>query len=124
MNRIFDTLARLASLLYQQRFIIGGTRDEYVLPDQLLGEVISYMNTMLSNSRLTRAFNEKQLEKLTDLLQELERLSGQVPFDDESISNEELILRNQYWIDVRNLASGFLEKNGFDLKEWEKNNCN
>ena len=123
MKRIFDMLARLASLLYQQKFIIDGARDEYVLPDQLLSEVISYMNTMLSNQKLSGAFNEKQLKELFDLLQELERLSGQVPFDDETVSNEELILRNKYWIDVRSLASIYLKKNGFDLKNWEIGNC-
>ena len=123
MKRISDILARLASLLYQQKFIIGGTRDKYVLPDQLLGEVISYMNTMLSNPNLSGALNEKQREELASLLHDLERLSCLIPFDDESVSNEELVLRNQCWIDVRNLASAFLNKGGFDLKEWEKNNC-
>ncbi len=49
MKRIFDLLARLASLLYQKKFIVGGAVDEYVLPVQLLDEVIAYMNTMLSN---------------------------------------------------------------------------
>lgn len=123
MNRIFDMLARLASLLYQQQFIIAGTRDEYVLPDQLLSEVISYINTMLSNSKFSRTLTENQLEELAGMLHNFERLSSQIPFDDESVSNEELVLQNQYWIDARKLAFGFLENSGFDIKKWEKNNC-
>lgn len=124
MKRMFDILARLASMLYQKKFIIVGASKEYVLPDQLLGEVISYMHTVLSNPQLSRAFSKEQLKTLDCLLQEFERLSCQIPFEDESASNEELVLKNQYWIDVRNLASVFLERSGFDLKEWEKNNCN
>jgi hypothetical protein len=123
MKRIFDILARLASLLYQQKFIIDGTKDEYVLPDQLLGEVISYMHTMFSNPQLSGAISNEQLDSLAGLLQELERLSCKVPFEDESVSNKDLVLQNQYWIDIRNLASGFLERNGFDLPGWEKTNC-
>lgn len=123
MKRIFDILARLASLLYQKKFIVSGARDEYVLPDQLLDEVIAYMNTTLSNPKLSGSFHDKQLEELADLLQELKRLSGQIPFNDELVTNEELVLRNQYWIDVRNLVSEFLRKSEFDLKAWEKINC-
>ncbi len=123
MNRVFDILSRLASLLYQRKYIICGTIDEYVLPDQLLDEAIAYINTMLSNPRLSECFQEKQLKELIDLVQNLELLFGQIPFEDESVSNEELVLSNQCWIDARNLAAEFLNKRGYDLKAWEKDNC-
>jgi hypothetical protein len=32
MKALLDNLARLASLAYQMRFIVNGTRNEYVLP--------------------------------------------------------------------------------------------
>jgi len=108
MKIIHKALAPLASLEVQKRYIVNGTKDKYLLPEDLLNSAI---NKLFEQQAVT--FNE------TEALKELKEAirACDIP---EDISNSELILGYAPWIKVRETSKKYLSETGFDLQAWEE----
>lgn len=109
MKLIHQALAPLASLKVQEKYIIYGTKDEYLLPDELLGSAI---NVLFEQKGIVLEENET--------LSDLKKAIRACDIPDE-ISNAELVRKYEPWKRVRELSKGYLLKTGFDLEAWEKN---
>jgi hypothetical protein len=105
---IHRALAPLASLEVQKRYIVDETRDEYLLPNELLNSAI---NTLFEQKAVK--FDETQsLRELKEAIRACD-----IP---EGMSNSELILRYEPWIKVRETSKKYLSEIGFDLQAWEE----
>ena len=108
MKLIHKALAPLASLEAQNRYIVKGTKDAYLLPEDLLNTAI---NTLFEQQAV--AFDD------TGALKELKEAirACDIP---EGMSNSELILCYEPWIKIRETSKKYLSEIGFDLQAWEK----
>src|SRR5215813_1058902 len=104
-NELVTALARLASLPYQQRYIIGGTTDTYVLPEELLEDVDGLVR------RARRAENSTQVSDarmwaLDALIRFIDEHSDEALV--ECSSREEFfdkILNGATWFELRSKTS-------------------
>jgi len=109
MNLIYKALAPLASLKFQERYIINGTKNDYVLPEELLNVAIN----LLFEQKGVSFIRSRTLNELKRAIQ-----SCNVP---EGISNSELIGNYEPWNKVRELSNTYLTEIEFNLVAWEKN---
>ncbi len=119
MKALLDHLARLASLPYQMRFIVSGTSNEYVLPEELLEVAENRLALALASQG---NLSEEQRGALNRLRRVMEAEGRSIPFDDQSMSNLDLVERNEAWRRIRTEAAQCLELFQFDLKAWESAN--
>ncbi len=116
--RLIKELACLASERFQQRYIVDGTVDEYVLPEEVLfapkGSALAAQGEGYRSQFSTEELGaiRRFVEIVTD---ELEK----VPLDG-SISNRELVFGNDAWARARRTARETLDALGVDLGEWER----
>jgi hypothetical protein len=109
MKLIHKALAPLASLEVQNRYIIKGTKDKYLLPEDLLNTAI---NTLFEQ----QAAGFDETEALNELKEAIRACD--IP---EGMSKSELILGYAPWIKVRETSKKYLSEIDFDLQAWEKN---
>ena len=109
MKLIHKVLAPLASLEAQNRYIVKGTKDNYLLLEDLLNAAI---NTLFEQQAVK--FDE------TGALKELKEAirACDIP---EGMSNSDIILGYKPWIKVRETSKKYLLEIGFDLRAWEIN---
>jgi hypothetical protein len=119
-HRIQETLCRLASVAYQTKYIIHGTAEEYVLPDELLDSACSIIETTLNSTVLSKSLSQYEVQELSTLLTKLRKLQQQIPFNQAGVSNYELVQKNPSWLEASNLARRGLEMMGYDLSECEQ----
>jgi hypothetical protein len=116
-NKLVRDLARVASKDYQLEHIVNATGDSYVLPEEVLNNLAQTLRTLLAHPELRRALSSRERDAAQRCLEEIE--SASIPFDDRSVSNEELIMRDEAWSAVRAAATRFLillEANLSDLR--------
>src|SRR5262249_39840612 len=103
-KRIVDSIARLASLELQRRFIVNGTIDRYLLPEELLEEAISVLKLTAANLDCRALVSDQEMTCIVSLLQFLEVESPKLPIEETQFSNAELIEQNESWLTIRNKA--------------------
>ncbi|MEW8041044.1 MAG: hypothetical protein AB2777_16005 [Candidatus Thiodiazotropha endolucinida] len=103
-NKLLQALARLASQKYQEAYILNATKDEYVLPEDLVEDVAS-LCALASRDQYYKKFTEEELNALDDMAcfigQHGKRLFAN--FVDPDTSS--LIYKNEDWESLR-IASG------------------
>ena len=105
---ICTILAPLASAKEQDKYIVHGTKDAYLLPEELLERAWN-----LLAERKDIAFPAREcLAPLRDAVRACD-----VP---EEVSNEQLVRDYEPWLEVRRLAQASLTEIGFDLQEYER----
>jgi hypothetical protein len=127
-GRLLDVLAHLASATIQERYIVTGTPDNYLVPNQLLADLDGSLQFFrferfperlkLLNERFGRAAYVKLLE--------LERWIDGNPRFLESYSSENLgtlVHQDSTWLQIRRLADEILQELDFDLQQWERENA-
>jgi hypothetical protein len=104
MRRIEKALAPLASLKVQHRYIIEGTKDEYLVPEEMLNS----------------AFSELSRQQLTPELANVHRAlrACDLPAD---LTATQLVYQYAPWLQLREAARSYLKASGFDLEAWEGN---
>jgi hypothetical protein len=117
-RRIEETFARIASRSYQHRFISEATREEYVLPGEMLDSAASLVDNTLRSKVLSQSLSDSERQCLEMALHEFRRLLEGNPFDDPEFSTE----NDQRWITVRKVANRCLHVLEFDLERWETEN--
>lgn len=118
-TQLIRRLRRLASITYQRKYIIGGTKDEYVLPDELLETTEDLVKLILSKPTSSEYFSERELSCLVAMQAILKHEGDKLPFDG-SVSNEDLIENDTAWAAIRSTAQQCLRLFGLDLADWEK----
>jgi hypothetical protein len=105
-HRLQDALSRLALVEYQRRYIAQGTRDEYVLPEELLEDAESVARLALMRSSLPEA--ERQA---VERFLEAASLTGSgvdSALKNQNTSSDDLIENNPAWINIREAARACL----------------
>ena len=96
-------LSRMASLEYQDKYIVHPTKDYYVLAD----EIVDWLYDECKNALLEQ-FRFCFLPYERDALRELKELIDKYTEDDSILKGEEdgyyLVYQNKSWIEVRELA--------------------
>jgi len=108
MKLLHKVLAPLASLEVQNRYIINGTKDNYLLPEDLLNSAI---NVLLEQQALK--FEE------TEMLSELKEAIRCCNIPDNLLGSD-VVFRYKPWAKVREVSQKYLLEIGFDLQTWEK----
>jgi hypothetical protein len=114
---ISKRLAPLASLAVQRRYIVHGTRDEYLVPSQLLNDAEDVI-------RQVRTMPAARDSLSADAVQVVLDLDGLLHAAEHSVetarTGEELVERDVAWIAVREHVARCLDVLGFDLRQWER----
>ena len=110
-------LCRVASLEYQDKYIVHPTKDYYILAD----EIIDWLYDFYKNALLEQ-FKFCFLPYERDALRELKELIDKYTEDDSILKGEEdgdyLVYQNKSWIEVRKLALKTLHIFGYDLDDF------
>ena len=106
-------LWRMASLEYQDKYIVHPTKDYYVLAD----EIVDWLYDECKNALLEQ-FRFCFLPYERDALRELKELIDKYTEDDSIIKGEEdgyyLVYQNKSWIEIRELALKTLHIFGYE----------
>jgi hypothetical protein len=116
-HTISKRLAPLASLAAQRRFIVQGTRDEYLVPSDLLNDAVDVVRQVRTVPAVRDALPASAVQAFLDLDRLLDAADGAAQ---HSQSNEQLIEHDAAWRAVRKHVARCLDMMGFDLAEWEK----
>jgi hypothetical protein len=108
MDLICTILAPLASVKEQEKYIVHGTKDAYLLPEELLERAWN----LLAERKDIALPASKHLAPLRDAVDACD-----VP---EEVSNEQLVRSYEPWLKVRALAQACLKEMGFDLEAYER----
>ena len=108
MKIVHKALAPLASLEVQTRYIVNGTKDNYLLPEDLLNSAIN----VLFQQKAVKYEESKTLQELREALRACEIPQGMSALD--------LVSGYAPWVKVRDNARKYLSEIGFDLQAWEK----
>lgn len=122
---LVDDLAHLASLKIQERYVVNGTPESYLTPDDLLENLDSsllffrFEKAPERINKLERSLGCSAFQKLLAL----ERLVKDNPsfldcYTFESLAT--LVHDDPVWVRIRSIASEVLREMNFDLQEWEK----
>ena len=109
-------LWRMASLEYQDKYIVHPTIDEYEDPS----EMAEFLYTGCKNALLERfefCFLPYERDALRELLELIDRY-----FKDQSLLEgigEYLVYHNKSWVEVRELALKTLHIFGYDLEDFD-----
>ncbi len=127
-RNLLETLSYLASVKVQEKYIIGGTKDEYIVPDDLLEDFLSEVEFFKFEkfpnriNWLKSKASEKALESIEELYYEIKANDSFLEkYTHESISN--LIKSDPAWLKLRDSSAHILSLCKFDLESWEKENA-
>lgn len=107
MKRLHEVLAPLASLAVQEKYIVNGKTDEYLLPEELLNIAIN----VLFEQKGIMLPESKTLDEVKEAIRACD-----VPGE---MSGPEIVLGYKPWIKVREASEKFLSEAGFNLEAWE-----
>lgn len=111
-------LCRVASLEYQDKYIVHPTKDYYILAD----EIIDWLYDFCKNALLEQ-FKFCFLPYERDALRELKELIDKYTEDDSILKGEEdgdyLVYQNKSWIEVRELALKTIHIFGYELDDFD-----
>lgn len=115
-KRLLQAIARLASVKYQEAYIVGGTADEYVLPEDVLEDVAS-LCSLTAQAQYRDNFSTDQHEKINALLLVVRKYGRPIFTSETAMNAEELVRDNEHWKTARSEAARCLMSFGFDIDE-------
>lgn len=105
-------LAQLSSLPFQERYVIDGTADEYIIDTELL-ENIDGLKYLVRRPEEREKFTNAQLAALEDLFDYVEARSGEALSGKSREETATLIRGSDVWNEMRAKAASALEAFGF-----------
>ena len=114
-NRLLTSLARLGSKAYQEAFLIGGSRDEYVLPEDLVEDVASLIGLAVG-PEYRHQFSEDQLVDLSDLLHSIQSRGPALFSNTAERDLATLVREDPIWSLLRGQAIDSLRSFGIDVE--------
>jgi hypothetical protein len=117
---IGDTLAWLASRAAHDRWMVGATKDHYLLPIDLINtadHIVASVERRLPWAATVDGPEREAILRFGDVL------AAQTPLVDESeLSLAEIASISPAWSAIRDAAAECLRDLNFDLEEWEQRN--
>jgi len=110
--RLIRALARLASLPYQEAFIVNGTTEEYVTPEDVIDEASNVCGMAYKGEQL---LNESQKEAINRLIEALNVRGRELWSDPLPIEPSALVHSDENWIALRSSARNALIAFGIDV---------
>lgn len=101
--RLLKALARLASEQYQDTYVIHGTPEEYVLPEDLIEDVAN-LCLLSSESQYRTLFTSNEHAALESILQVIRNFESNCCSEIENSNLEHLIHHNSNWSSLRSRA--------------------
>lgn len=116
LDRYIQTLAQLASVAVQDKYIVHGTKDKYLVPEDLLESAFDFERLIrIFGSELSQAEGEA-LARFPQVVRE-RALAVQL---DGAVDNAALVYADPAWLEIPSAAATCLATVGFDLREWER----
>ena len=111
-------LSRMASLEYQDKYIVHPTKDYYILADEIIDWLYDECkNALLEQFRFCFLPYEREiLKELVDLIYKYFRDGSLLKGEEEG---DYLVYQNKSWIEVRGLALKTLYTFGYDLEDFD-----
>ena len=116
-HTVSKRLAPLASLAAQRRYIVHATRDEYLVPEELLHDADDVIRQVRTMPAVRDALPVSAVQAFLDLDGLLDAADGAAQ---SAQSSEQLVEHDAAWRAVREHVARCLDMVGFDLAEWEK----
>jgi len=105
----------------QEKYIVDGTKQEYLVPSELLDQAASVCARALSASLKSTDLNPKDIEAVRqfDVVLKWELKD----FDVESYGNEALVHSCAEWAEISKAAGTCLSSLGFSQEVWEQSDA-
>jgi hypothetical protein len=115
---LLNSLAPLASKTIQEKYIVHGTTQEYLVPSELLDQAATVCARALSASSTSTDLNTKDIEAIRqfDVVLKWEIKD----FDVESFKNDDLVHSCAEWAEISRAAGICLSSLGFSPEAWEQ----
>jgi hypothetical protein len=110
-DEVLAALAGLASLPYQKRYIVGGTVDEYILPEELLEDICGLV-LRLKMPENRPQFSGAQTSALDALARFIDDRSDEALQFSSRDDLADKIVNGETWAELRLLASAALNEFG------------
>jgi hypothetical protein len=116
VDDIIWRLAALGSLPYQERYVLGGTRDEYAVDTELL-EDVDGLQYLLNNPENRQLVNDDQMAALQKLFDLIDTRSGEALARKTREESAALIRESEAWIELRKHSAEALALFGVSVNE-------
>ena len=115
-NRLIKALARLASEPYQDAYLVNGTSDEYILPEDLVEDVVS-LYFLSGKSQYKHLFTDKQQKEMKELLKAIRALGDDFWDFPEFSDAASLVHENLLWKDLRSRSVDCLKSLNYNIDD-------
>jgi len=109
-------LAQLASLPFQERYVIGGDAEEYVVDSELL-ENVHGLKFLLQQPQNRNILNNDQITALEDLFIYIEKRSGEALSSKSQEEGALLVRESDIWKTLRSKAGVALSLFGISVDQ-------
>ncbi len=103
-KRLLQALARLASVKYQEMYILGATRDNYALPEDIVEDVAS-LCSLANRDQYRSKFTVEQLFMLNKMAEAVRKHGKPLFGGSVRLDASALIHRSEDWVTLRQVAS-------------------
>lgn len=118
-SRLLEEISTLASMRFQERYVVNGTKLEYALPDEILESALSTARNAAQKSA-TAPLSPTEANAVKEFIAHASDAALNIDFHSGAITNKQLIEQDQHWAAARAAANRLLSALGSDLVEWER----
>lgn len=118
-QRITNVLAPFASQAYQAKYILNGTANQYILPNDLMEDVNSLYILVECSPNLLDEFTDYERQIITSVLESIKNGVRDVP---GNLDNQALVNEDPVWRSICEQSKFSLSLLGINLKLWEQIN--
>lgn len=115
-KRLLQALARLGSVKYQEAYVVGGTPEEYVLPEDLLEDVAS-LCALATQDQYRSQFTHHELSHINEMTEAVRRYGSRIFGRATTPDADTLVRGNEDWIALRKTASQCLDSFGVEVED-------
>jgi hypothetical protein len=115
---VCDKLVRLASEAAQERWMVKATKDEYLLPDDLLNDAFHVVESIRGGVPWVTDLDERDRDAILRFGLVLESEAAEM--DEMHMEWVRLVRDCAPWAAIRTAARQCLSDLGFDLSSWEQ----
>ena len=114
-KRLLQALARLASVKYQETYILNATQDEYALPEDIVEDVAS-LCALAGQDHYRSSFTDVQLSMLNKMVEAIKEHAKPLFSGSGRLEANTLIHENRDWMTLRKKADECLVVFGINVK--------
>ena len=115
---ICNKLAHLASMKMQEKYMAHATKDEYLLPSELLEDGFTVVEGVEQHWRWRFSLRRFERQAVIEFGKVLRKESDLIDLNEVTL--EEIVSNNESWANIREAAQKCVAALGFDLDAWEK----